>query len=290
METKELIGFRTIKRGDETVRIPVYKKKGTKDFIQKSIKHPGRVREIIQKWYGSDGFDSKGRIKPEYLIKAKQKAKEEHNRSLEDAIDLSIRLKKMDESHPYGESRAEAEAEVQKLREEGDKARLIKTNEKNDLYAPYEGTLPVDKSVNEALVKSDAKPVKMTYKDAIEKMKPVSGDLRIEGDTRKGKIYAAVITGTDPKYGLKREFLNGDRTYTDKGRYVTIDYHTNLKPGTIIETGEGGSWKNNYGYYYIVTTKGIEPFKSNYNGNNKLFIKDLIKAREKAMEGKKITN
>ena len=287
---KELIGFRTIKRGDETVRIPVYKKKGTKDFIQKSIKHPGRVREIIQKWYGSDGFDSKGRIKPEYLIKAKQKAKEEHNRSLEDAIDLAMRLKKMDESHPYGESRAEAEAEVQKLREEGDKARLIKTNEKNDLYAPYEGTLPVDKSVNEALVKSDAKPVKMTYKDAIEKMKPVSGDLRIEGDTRKGKIYAAVITGTDPKYGLKREFLNGDRTYTDKGRYVTIDYHTNLKPGTIIETGEGGSWKNNYGYYYIVTTKGIEPFKSNYNGNNKLFIKDLIKAREKAMEGKKITN
>ncbi len=290
METKELIGFRTIKRGDETVRIPVYKKKGTKDFIQKSIKKPGRVREIIQKWYGSDGFDSKGRIKPEYLIKAKQKAKEEHNRSLEDAIDLSMRLKKMDESHPYGESRAEAEAEVQKLREEGDKARLIKTNEKNDLYAPYEGTLPVDKSVNEALVKSDAKPVKITYKDAIEKMKPVSGDLRIEGDTRKGKIYAAVITGTDPKYGLKREFLNGDRTYTDKGRYVTIDYHTNLKPGTIIETGEGGSWKNNYGYYYIVTTKGIEPFKSNYNGNNKLFIKDLIKAREKAMEGKKITN
>ena len=32
METKELIGFRTIKRGDETVRIPVYKKKGNKRF------------------------------------------------------------------------------------------------------------------------------------------------------------------------------------------------------------------------------------------------------------------
>ena len=285
-----MVKIRTKKgKNGRTYRYPI-KNGGSSDYIQKAVKHPGRVREIIQRWYGKDGFDSKGRIKPEYLIKAKQKAKEEHNRSLEDAIDLAMRLKKMDESHPYGESRAEAEAEVQKLREEGDKARLIKTNEKNDLYAPYEGTLPVDKSVNEALVKSDAKPVKMTYKDAIEKMKPVSGDLRIEGDTRKGKIYAAVITGTDPKYGLKREFLNGDRTYTDKGRYVTIDYHTNLKPGTIIETGEGGSWKNNYGYYYIVTTKGIEPFKSNYNGNNKLFIKDLIKAREKAMEGKKITN
>lgn len=114
METKELIGFRTIKRGDETVRIPVYKKKGTKDFIQKSIKKPGRVREIIQKWYGSDGFDSKGRIKPEYLIKAKQKAKEEHNRSLEDAIDLAIRLKKMDKTKPYGETRSEAEEQKEK--------------------------------------------------------------------------------------------------------------------------------------------------------------------------------
>ena len=285
-----MVKIRTKKgKNGRTYRYPI-KNGGSSDYIQKAVKHPGRVREIIQRWYGKDGFDSKGRIKPEYLIKAKQKAKEEHNRSLEDAIDLAMRLKKMDESHPYGESRAEAEAEVQKLREEGDKARLIKTNEKNDLYAPYEGVLPVDRTVNDALVQSDAKPVKMTYKDAIEKMKPVSGDLRIEGDTRKGKIYAAVITGTDPKYGLKREFLNGDRTYTDKGRYVTIDYHTNLKPGTIIETGEGGSWKNNYGYYYIVTTKGIEPFKSNYNGNNKLFIKDLIKAREKALEGKKITS
>ena len=100
---KELIGWKTIPRDDKTVRIPVYKKTGKKDFIQKSIKHPGRVREIIQRWYGKEGFDSKGRIKPEYLIKAKQKAKEEHNRSLEDAIDLAMRLKKMDVSKPYGE-------------------------------------------------------------------------------------------------------------------------------------------------------------------------------------------
>ena len=287
---KELIGFRTIKRGDETVRIPVYKKTGSKDYIQKAVKHPGRVREIIQRWYGKDGFDSKGRIKPEYLIKAKQKAKEEHNRSLEDAIDLSIRLKKIDKAKPYGEPKDEAKEEVEKLREEGLHARLEETNRNKELYAPYEGVLPVDKPVNEALAKSDAKPVKMTYKDAMEKLKPVAGDLRIEGDTRKGKIYAAVITGTDPKFGLKREFLNGERTYTDKGRYVTIDYHTNLKPGTIIETGEGGSWKNNYGTYYIVTTQGIKPFKSNYNGKNKLFIKDLMKAREKALEGKKIND
>lgn len=92
---------------------------GSSNYIQKSIKHPGRVREIIKIWYGKDGFDARGRIKPEYLLKAKQKAKEEHNRSLEDAIDLAIRLKKMDKTKPYGESRSEAEEQVEKLRDEG---------------------------------------------------------------------------------------------------------------------------------------------------------------------------
>lgn len=107
-------------------------------------------------------------------------------------------------------------------------------------------------------------------------------DLRISGEPRKGTLYAAVITGTDPKYGLKREFLKGDRTYT--GKYdVTVDYSAKLKPGTIIETGEGGSWKNSYGNYYIVTTDGLKPFKSNYQGKGKLEIKDIMKAREKAM-------
>ena len=103
-----MVEIRTKKgRNGRTYRYPI-NNRGSSGFIQKSIKHPGRVRETIQRWYGKDGFDSKGRIKPEYLIKAKQKAKEEHNRSLEDAIDLAMRLKKMDESHPYGESKAEA--------------------------------------------------------------------------------------------------------------------------------------------------------------------------------------
>ena len=90
-----MVKIRTKKgKNGRTYRYPI-KNGGSSDYIQKAVKHPGRVREIIQRWYGKDGFDSKGRIKPEYLIKAKQKAKEEHNRSLVDAIDLSIRLKKM---------------------------------------------------------------------------------------------------------------------------------------------------------------------------------------------------
>ena len=298
-----MVKIRTKKgKNGRTYRYPI-KNGGSSDYIQKAVKHPGRVREIIQRWYGKDGFDSKGRIKPEYLIKAKQKAKEEHNRSLEDAIDLAIRLKKIDK--PFGVPRQLAYEDVVALRNKGERARLIETNRRLDLYAPYESVLPPEDTEEKHLkddveqfnsvVKSamekdkytaagdkDGRAKRITYREAYEKMPLVPIDIRLSGDTRKGKIYAAVITGTDPKYGLKREFLKGDRTYTGK-HDLTIDYTAKLKPGTIIETGEGGSWKNSYGNYYIITKNGLQPFKSNYNGEGKLNIKDLMKAREKAM-------
>ncbi|MGC8600797.1 MAG: hypothetical protein ACP5LX_07085, partial [Nitrososphaeria archaeon] len=42
---------------------------------------------------------------------------------------------------PFGESRDEALKEVLKLREENKRARLIETNRKHKLYAPYVSTL-----------------------------------------------------------------------------------------------------------------------------------------------------
>ena len=242
---------------------------------------------------------------------------------------------------PFGVARQLAYEEVMALRSEGQKARLIKTNRRLDLYAPYESVLPpgdteeklpnkkfssfeeieeefgmsrsdaqgwadvhpdmlegdVKEDVEQfnSVVKSamekdkytpagdeDGRAKKMIYREAYEKMPLVPVDLRLSGDTRKGKIYAAVITGTDPKYGLKREFLNGNRTYSGK-HDLTVDYVAKLKPGTIIETGDGGSWKNSYGTYYIVTKNGLQTFKNNYNGEGKLAIKDIMKAREKAM-------
>ena len=79
-------------------------------------------------------------------------------------------------------------------------------------------------------------------------------------------------------------FLGSPLMRRSTGKYdVTVDYSAKLKPGTIIETGEGGSWKNSYGNYYIVTKNGLQPFRSNYNREGKLNIKDLMKAREKAM-------
>lgn len=239
METKKLIGFRTIKRDGETVRIPVYKKKGRKDFIQKSIKHPGRVREIIEKWYGSDGFDSKGRIKPEYLIKAKQKAKEEHNRSLEDAIDLAARLKGMNKAKPYGEPKDEAKEEVEKLREEGFHARLEQTNRNKDLYAPYEGVLPESNNMPANVENVKSNTVKAKLSKAKTLGKPVDVVLGASGraDGWGNSVYIAKITGTDPKYRFQREFLNA-QTFR-AGRDADKVYRGKLPSGTIIEIHEG---------------------------------------------------
>ena len=88
--------FRKVKKNGKTYTIPIKESSGT-NFIQKSVKHPGRVREYIERTYGKEGFTEKGTIKMEYLLKAKQKAEENHNRSLVDAIDLAIRLKTMEQ-------------------------------------------------------------------------------------------------------------------------------------------------------------------------------------------------
>ena len=73
-----MVKIRTKKgKNGKKYRYPVKQSSGSSRWIQKSIKHPGRVTETIQRWYGKEAFDDKGRIKPKYLIKAKQKAKEE---------------------------------------------------------------------------------------------------------------------------------------------------------------------------------------------------------------------
>ena len=88
--------FRTVKKNGRLYRIPIRSSSGSTHFIQGSIRHPGRVKEYIERTYGRDGFNEDGTIKMEYLEKAKERAEETHNTSLVDAIDLAIRLKAMD--------------------------------------------------------------------------------------------------------------------------------------------------------------------------------------------------
>lgn len=92
---RKMTEFRKVRRNGRTYTIPIRESSGSDRFIQKSIKHPGRVREYIERTYGKEGFTEKGTIKMEYLEKAKGRAEENHNTSLVDAIDLAIRLKKM---------------------------------------------------------------------------------------------------------------------------------------------------------------------------------------------------
>lgn len=72
----------------------IHKRRGSPRFIQKAVRHPGRVRKYIARSYGSEAFNTDGTIKAGYLEKAKHRAMEHHNKSLVDAIDLAITLKK----------------------------------------------------------------------------------------------------------------------------------------------------------------------------------------------------
>ena len=254
-------------------------------WIQGAVnpKHKGYAREYVERLYGREALTERGTLKIDYLDKAIEHAHQTGDYSAERRLILAKRLKEMSRERkengqidPYGTTKPRAEEEVHRLREDGEHARLIETNRKKELYAPYEGAL-----------KAQAPPVRpspgrISYSEAHKNMKEVPVKLRITGDTRKGSVYAAVITGTDPKYGLKREFIKGNKTYSGK-HDLTVDYEAKLKPGTIIETGESGSWNNKYGNYYIVTPGGLRQLKGNYNGEGMLYVKDLMKAREKAL-------
>ena len=221
--------FRKVKKNGKTYTIPIKESSGSTNFIQKSVKHPGRVREYIERTYGKEGFTEKGTIKMEYLLKAKQKAEENHNRSLVDAIDLAIRLKTMNKddppSQPYGISKPEAEEEVHKLREEGEHARLIETNRKKELYAPYEGKLKV-KGHPEAPAQR-ATLVKRPPKETIE--------LYDEGE----KPYIAEIIGPDKNYHYERKFISDMRTHEGGSKrhpIYKVHFKGELPYGTIVET------------------------------------------------------
>ncbi|MFX1499454.1 MAG: hypothetical protein ACFFDH_00665 [Promethearchaeota archaeon] len=71
-------------------------------------------------------------------------------------------------------------------------------------------------------------------------------------DTRKGTPYAAKLVYKDGK--VNREFFSLSKEYGKKE--VTVSGNYNAKVGEIIEIREGGSWKNDYRYWYLVKENG----------------------------------
>lgn len=75
------------------------------------------------------------------------------------------------------------------------------------------------------------------------------------GGTGHGqRAWVAEITGTDPKFGFKREFLSGQRDYSDSNRPGTRGIETTywLEEGKIYEISAPLSWKNTDRYFATI--------------------------------------
>jgi hypothetical protein len=189
-----------------------------------------------------------------------------------------------------GEKREMAQGVVESQREKGEKVRLIKTNERKELYWPYEAESP--KRVGETQKISEKRsPVpenKVEIPEKREKAKTLGKNVHVHitasGEPRKGGVYIAKITGVDEKYGVKREFISTD-TYSHKNDREVV-YDGKLPAGTIVETGDGGSWKNIDRNWGIVESNGRIKWKGATSIESKKEMRRIIRMREK----KKIAN
>jgi hypothetical protein len=122
---------------------------------------------------------------------------------------------------------------------------------------------------------------------AKQEPKMVHVKMHIQGDRRKGKIWLAKVNGLDQKYGLAREFLNGDRTYYGK-HDLSIYYEFDAPEGTILQSSESGSWSNSYGYFYVVKEgvtydngdQGYDVFVGNRNNEGMPEIKEHFRNQQ----------
>jgi len=86
-------------------------------------------------------------------------------------------------------------------------------------------------------------------------------------DPRKGKPYVARLYWQDGK--LQRDFYNLNRQWGKKE--ITVSGTYKAKAGDIIERRWGGSWKNDYRAWYLVTADGEQ-----------ITVADIDNSKEKA--------
>ena len=97
-------------------------------------------------------------------------------------------------------------------------------------------------------------------KEELEKRKKANAEefefyFEASANTAKRKNpYVARLYFKDGK--IEREFKNLERTYGKKDVRVYGNY--TAAAGDIIEKRHGGSWKNEYRYWYLVTNDGEE--------------------------------
>lgn len=86
-------------------------------------------------------------------------------------------------------------------------------------------------------------------------------------DPRKGTPYVARLYWQDGK--LQRSFYNLNKQWGKKE--ITVSGTYRAKTGDIIEQRNGGSWKNDYRAWYLVTKDG-----------KKVMVADINNSKEKA--------
>lgn len=106
-------------------------------------------------------------------------------------------------------------------------------------------------------------------------------DFEATNDPRKGIPYVARLYYQDGK--IQRDFYNLDRSYGKKS--VTISGTYTARTGDIIEIRTGGSWKNDYRSWFLVTEKGelkhvADIDKSNEKSRVERYLKGEITANE----------
>ena len=98
-------------------------------------------------------------------------------------------------------------------------------------------------------------------------------------DKRKGFPYAAKLVWNAEEGKITRKFFDLSRTYGKKEVTVSGDFEAEI--GDIIEQREGGSWKNDYRYWYIVRENGLEKVADIANSHEKQKVTKYLKGEIK---------
>lgn len=88
----------------------------------------------------------------------------------------------------------------------------------------------------------------------------------------KGKAYIAKLTGLDPKWGFKREFLPRDVDYSNSSKTTWYSYSWDVEDG-LYEMVEQNSYKNKRIYFIV---NGGE-----YNEISRREAKEILEGGEK---------
>ena len=100
-------------------------------------------------------------------------------------------------------------------------------------------------------------------------------------DPRKGKPYVARLYWEDGK--LQRSFYDMSRQW---GKHeITVSGTYKAKAGDIIEIRSGGSWKNDYRAWYLVTEGGEQVMVADINDSkDKAKVTEYLQGKIKAEE------